>query len=225
MHNIQRKILQALLYANSLSYAKMRPAGVESNHFAYHLDQLVKSGLVAKRDKQYFLAPAGLALVDRMSQEKMVDRLQPHILTVIDITNQHGQTLLFKRAFQPYIGTFSFPLGKIHFEESIPQAATRELQEKTGLADIPLVNRGVAYLTITHNEHIISKELCHVFSGRTVGTPRLAEPSHRGSCHWADIASYQPHDFMPGFLAIKQLLATHQEFFFAEEHAVYVAQS
>lgn len=225
MHNIQRKILGNLLYAESLGYAEMRPAKVESNHYAYHLDQLVKTGLVAKRDKKYYLTPAGLAFVDRLSQEKMIERLQPHILTVIDITNDKGETLLYKRGFQPYINTLSLPLGKTHFEESIAEAAARELQEKTGLIGVPLTNRGVAYITITKGEFIISKELCHVFSGTVTGNPPLAETNRRGSCQWAKIDvhdssldSQDPNRFMPGLLAIKKLLATNKQFFFAEEH-------
>lgn len=216
MHNIQRKILGKLLYAEYLGYAEMRPAGVESNHYAYYLEQLVKAGLIAKQDRKYFLAPAGLALVDRMSQEKMVDRPQPHILTVIDITNDKGQTLLYKRGFQPYIHTLSFPLGKTHMDESVMQAATRELQEKTALTNVPLTHRGDVYVTIHQEEHLISKELCHVFSATVTGSPALPSPTQRGTCLWADIGAYQPNEFMPGFLAIKKMLASESGFFFAE---------
>ncbi|HEX9153429.1 MAG TPA: hypothetical protein VF809_01275, partial [Candidatus Saccharimonadales bacterium] len=81
MHNIQRKILSKLLYAKECNYAAMRPKGVESNHFAYHLEQLIKDRLIIKQDKSYSLSPLGLSLIDRLSQEKMVERLQPHIVT------------------------------------------------------------------------------------------------------------------------------------------------
>ncbi|HSW66789.1 MAG TPA: hypothetical protein VLI54_06650 [Bacillota bacterium] len=101
MHNIQRKILGKLLYAKWLGYAQMRPAGIESNHYAYHLDQLVRTGLVIKKDKKYSLSAQGLSAVDRMSQEEMVDRVQPRIVTAVDITTDDGQSLLFRRGFQP----------------------------------------------------------------------------------------------------------------------------
>lgn len=217
MHHIQRKILAKLLYAESLAYSQMRPTGVESNHFAYHLDQLVRAGMVAKHDKQYSLAPEGLAAVDRMSQEKMVDRLQPHILTVIDITNDHGQTLLYKRAFQPYIHKYSFPLGKTHLEESVAEAAARELQEKTGLTGIPLTQRGIVYTHVLQDGVTITKSLCHVFAAQVEGTPDIQTAAHRGSVEWADAAKFTPEQMMPGFLEIKQLLNSDQPgLFFAE---------
>jgi ADP-ribose pyrophosphatase YjhB (NUDIX family) len=218
VHNIQRQILNKLLYAESLGYAEMRPKNVESNHFAYHLDQLVHQGLVAKRERKYFLAPLGLAMVDRMSQEKMVPRQQAHILTVIDITNIRGETLLYKRAFQPYIHTYGFPLGKTHLEENIHEAAARELQEKTGLTGIALAHRGIAYVHITQDDFTISKVLCHVFSGH-VEDAKLARPNHRGSCHWVTSKEFPNLACMPGFIDIKQLLQRHpDDFFFAELH-------
>jgi hypothetical protein len=143
VHHIQRKILGKLLYAEMLSYSQARPAGVESNHFAYHLDQLVRDDIVTKEGKWYLLSPKGLALVDRMSQEKMVERLQPHILTMSKVTDPQGNTLLFRRGFQPYIHLLGFPLGKIHMEESVQAAAERELREKTGLEGSMLTQRGI----------------------------------------------------------------------------------
>jgi ADP-ribose pyrophosphatase YjhB (NUDIX family) len=217
VHHIQRKILAKLLYAESLTYSQMRPVGVESNHFAYHLEQLVHDGVVNKKDKQYFLTPEGLSQVDRLSQEKMVDRVQPHILTVIDITNAKGETLLFKRAFQPYIYKFGFPLGKTHLEETVETAAVRELQEKTGLDDIPLVQRGIVYVHVKQRDVTITKALCHVFSGQVKEALAVNPPLHRGSCYWEEVSTLPTTDFMPGFLDIKKLLQNDKPgLFFAE---------
>jgi ADP-ribose pyrophosphatase YjhB (NUDIX family) len=221
VHHIQRKILKKLLYAESLHYAAMRPEGVESNHFAYHLDKLLAEGLITKQDKQYKLAASGLAFVDRLSQEKMVDHLQPHIVTAIDISNDAGQTLLFKRAFQPYIHKFGFPLGKTDYGETVAAAASREVFEKTGLTDVPLVQRGIVYVEAKLGGVVISKILCHVFQATTIiaGTP-TAQPSiaGRGECVWIDSTQLSPEACMPGFMAIKALLATSPDdhLFFAE---------
>ena len=180
MHYIQRKILGRLLYAESLNYASMRPDDVESNHFAYHLDQLVKSGLIAKEEKLYSLSIAGLGAVDRLSHARMADRLQPHIVTAIDLVAANGQTLLYKRNFQPYIYRVGFPLGKMHHEESVLQAAERELLEKTGLNGIPLAHRGMVYIDSRQGGQTISKILCHVFHGEVeapLATVPASEPA------------------------------------------------
>jgi 8-oxo-dGTP pyrophosphatase MutT (NUDIX family) len=218
VHYIQRKILGKLLYADALSYAAMKPHGVESNHYAYHLEQLQKEGLVKKHDKLYALSPRGLHVIDRMSQEVMVERLQPHIVTAIDITNAQGQTLLFKRSFQPYIHRFGFPLGKIHYEEDIYRAAERELYEKTSLTGVPLRQRGMVYVEASQEGTVISKILCHVFDGVLEGAPRVTpDLSHRGESVWLDHRTLTANDTMPGFFAIKKLFAgTSDALFFAE---------
>src|SRR5581483_11454279 len=138
MHHIQRKILQQLMYAASLNYAKMRPAGVESNQFAYHLDQLIHEGLIAKDRRSYSLTDKGLALVDRSSHKDIRVRLQPHIVTSLYITNDQGQMLLYEHRFQPYLNLYGPPQGRLHYAEHIADAAQRELFEKTGLVDVPL---------------------------------------------------------------------------------------
>lgn len=217
MHYIQRKILGKLLYAESLSYSAMRPEGIESNHYAYHLEQLIKDGLVVKHDSQYTLSVSGLRLVDRMSQERMTDRLQPHIVTAIDITNAAGQTLVFKRKFQPYIHRLGFPLGKTHYEESLFDVAKRELREKTGLEGISLTHRGLIYVTTVQDDLTISKIACHVFQGRAEES-LLVKPDaeHRGECFWLDHTTLGASDVMPGFFAIKELLKTSEGLFFDE---------
>lgn len=219
VHHIQRKILAKLLYAVSLPYARLRPDGVESNHFAYHLEQLLAAKLVSKYDRQYSLTPKGLAEIDRMSHANMTDRLQPHIVTAIDITSQNGKTLLFKRNFQPYIYRLGFPLGKTHYHERIADAAVRELQEKTGLVGVPLMQRGIVYITARQQGEIISKILCHVFSG-------MAEPgglppkTERGECVWMDTGVLNPSELMPGFTEIKALLRQHPDQLFFDEITV-----
>lgn len=216
MHNIQRRILEKLLYAEALPYAKMRPERVESNHFAYHLDQLLRSQLICKNQRSYTLSPGGLAFVDRLSQEKMVERTQPHIVTVIDVTNDQGKTLLYKKNFQPFIHRIGYPKGKLHADETIEQAAKRELLEKSGLDGISLVHRGILYVEVRQQDFTISKMLCHLFEGKSNKQPIQVNPK-RGESFWGDPSSYSEAELMPAFNKMKYLLTTKKQFFFSEE--------
>jgi 8-oxo-dGTP pyrophosphatase MutT (NUDIX family) len=220
VHYIQSKILQELLYVPNSSYASLRPAGVESNHFAYHLEQLLKDAFIVKDGKQYTLSPAGLAYIDRLSHGKMVRRLQPHIVTAIDITTPDGQTLLFKRNFQPYLYLLGFPLGKIHYAESIGDAAVRELQEKTNLTGVPLTHRGMVYIEACQQGVTISKVLYHVFHGEVAAPLPTYTPPLRGVCQWADHRKFDESMLMPGFLRVKQLLDVKDGLFFDEIIAI-----
>jgi ADP-ribose pyrophosphatase YjhB (NUDIX family) len=220
VHNIQRKILAKLLYAESLNYAQMRPERVESNHFAYHLDQLVKAKIVGKKDKAYFLTSEGLAFVDRMSQEKMVDRVQPHIITAIDLTTPDGKTLLFQRNFQPYMNLIGFPLGKLHYSEPVQVAAVRELEEKTGLTNIPLTHRGMVYVQASMKKVVIGRVLYHVFHAEVAEELPTVTPANRGETYWADHRALDSTKLMPGFLRIKELLQTSPHELFFDEISV-----
>jgi ADP-ribose pyrophosphatase YjhB (NUDIX family) len=217
VHHIQRKILSQLMFAKSLGYAQMRPAGVESNHFAYHLEQLMRAGLIAKDERSYTLTSEGLALADRLSHDNMAVRVQPHIVTSIHLTNDAGQTLLYRHAFQPYLDVYGVPQGRLHYEEHIAQAAARELEEKAGLTDIPLTHRGMAYVYTSKKGVDVSKILIHVFSGTVTGTPALAGPTSKGVCSWVDPAKLSKAAWMPGYQEIRKLLADNPSvLFFAE---------
>lgn len=217
MHNIRRKILDRLFYERSLGYAQLRPAGIESNHFAYHLDQLIREGLIAKADRAYTLTTKGLALADKMSHDNLAVRVQPHIVTSIHIVNEAGQYLLYKHAFQPYIDKYGPPQGRLHYAETIMQAATRELAEKTGLKGVPLRHRGMAYVKASRGDEVISKILIHVFTGVVKGTPPLCEPTKKGSCSWGVASKLKAAECMPGFRKIQKLLEIHgDELFFVE---------
>ena len=46
--------------------------------------------------------------------------------------------LLIRRSTPPYEGCWAFPGGYMEIDETLEQAVARELQEETGLSDIPL---------------------------------------------------------------------------------------
>lgn len=49
------------------------------------------------------------------------------------VTNKKGELLLVKRAIEPYKGEWSIPGGFMEFDETLPEAGSRELKEETGL--------------------------------------------------------------------------------------------
>jgi ADP-ribose pyrophosphatase YjhB (NUDIX family) len=209
------------MYASTLGYAQMRPAGVESNHFAYHLDQLVKAGYIGKEDRNYFLTSKGKALTDRTSHEKMDVRIQPQIVTSVFVTNEQGETLMFKHNFQPYLDLYGTPQGRLHFDEKVGEAAKRELKEKTGLEGVELTHRGVVYVHTVDGQETVSKLLTHVFSGTVTGKPELTASPKSGEPVWVESSSLEAGRCMPGFKDIEAMLAKNDsQLFFAEIDSV-----
>ena len=82
MHYIQNKILYNLTLNEKARYSQLRPPEIESNHFIYHLKQLMIEKLVNKRtDGTYTLSSSGKAYVDRVSLSSFRLRSQPKIVT------------------------------------------------------------------------------------------------------------------------------------------------
>jgi ADP-ribose pyrophosphatase YjhB (NUDIX family) len=194
----------------------MRPVGIESNHFAYHLDQLLRAGLIKKDGRLYSFTDKGLALADKVSHDSMAPRTQPQIVTTIYITNDAGLILIYEHAFQPYRGLSGPPQGRLHYEEHVADAARRELADKSGLSDVELTHRGIAYIHATRQGADISKLLSHVFTGTVLGNPELSHQSSDGSCSWMDAALLHEAESMPGFAEVHALLAASDQFFFTE---------
>ena len=200
MHHIQKQILQKLIYKPSLGFAELRPEGIESNHFMYHLRQLINEGYIEKTTKGYCLSKSGKSYADRLSLKDYKPRIQPKIVTLIVLKKPSGEHLLYKRAHQPFFGKIGFPYGKIHLGESIAEAANRELEEKTGLiATLRLI--GDAYVTVYEDGELLSQMLAHVFVGK-YRTGEIQNRSNKGKSFWADINKSKSKQYIPGFLDI-----------------------
>jgi 8-oxo-dGTP pyrophosphatase MutT (NUDIX family) len=132
MHYIQRHILDQLIRHKFRRNSEMRPEGVESNLYQYHLGRMLAEGYVVKTDDGYTLGFKGLEYADLHSISLMRAREQPKLVTILLIQNKAGDVLLQQRSKQPFIEQYNLPSGKIHKAESYLDAARRELNERLG---------------------------------------------------------------------------------------------
>ncbi len=216
MHYIQQKVLHTLTLTDKARYSQIRPPDIESNHFIYHLKQLMIEKLVTKReDGTYSLSNQGKAYADKVSLSNFRLRSQPKIVNLIACKNSKGEYLLYKRKHQPFIGLSGFPYGKIHLGEPIGQSSERELSEKTNLKT-KLSYRGDVYVTVFEGETLITQTLFHVHTG---SNPRgtLKEETPIGYCYWAKVDEQKRTKYFPGFMEIYRLLKRNpKQRFFAE---------
>jgi len=163
-HHIQKHIIDVLMYVEVARFRDLRPDRTDTNLFTYHLNALVKSGMVAKVSGGYSLSTIGLSYVDRVSTEKKTIRSQPKIITMLLIQNSEGDVLLQKRSKQPYINAWTLPYGKLHIDDpSVIVAAKREAKEKLGLDDQEMRHAGDCYIRVKTGDEILSTTLAHVF--------------------------------------------------------------
>jgi ADP-ribose pyrophosphatase YjhB (NUDIX family) len=199
-----------LTYHETARFAHLRPPRTDSNLFSYHLKALLKEDLVRKEDKQYSLSPAGLFYVDRISLEKFEPRLQPKLITLAILTNQKGELALTQRTKQPFIGKYGLPSGKIHLNESLHEAASREVVEKTGLQAKDLGHVGDCYIHVSQEETLISSVYAHVFTGKVI------DHSESGIVLWRSPTDLEGLSLQPGLHEILAAVTKGEKRFFAE---------
>lgn len=137
-HHIQREIIDRLMRAESVRFKDLKPLGMESNIFMYHLKQLIKQNLVTKIEGGYTLAPFGLSYVDNLNTTEKKLQSQPKIIAIAAIRTQTGQWLMAERKIQPFIRKYMLISGRQHLGETAQEHSIREVQEKLGITVAPM---------------------------------------------------------------------------------------
>lgn len=163
-HHIQKHIIGVLIHQKYARFRDLRPPGVDTNLYSYHLKAMQKDGWVEKTLEGYTLTQDGLAYVDRVSLKKLNIRSQPKIISMLVVQNSDGDVLLMRRTKQPYIDTWTLPYGKTHIEDiSILDGAKREWSEKIGGEPLFITHAGDCYIRVRQDKKVISSTLAHVF--------------------------------------------------------------
>jgi ADP-ribose pyrophosphatase YjhB (NUDIX family) len=210
-HHIQKDIFIRLGKASHLRFSELKPEGMESNLFMYHLKQLIAQKLVEKDAEGYKLAPAGLTYLDSFSFRTNSPRKQPKIISILALKNTAGKWLLARRKYQPYIGEYMFVSGKQRFGEQPETHALREMQEKLGFTT-PMTRRGLLDIRISKDDTLITHVLGHVYEA----TVDMAEPpaeTHQFSFIWDDPSNPQLR-LLPGTAELYERLLNSRELFF-----------
>jgi ADP-ribose pyrophosphatase YjhB (NUDIX family) len=116
----------------------MRPTGLDSDVFKFHLRKLVHQKLVEKQsDGQYALTLRGKEFANNLSRTDFTVQKQPKLSVAIIAKKQtsDGVVYLFqKRQRNPYYGFWGILTGPIQWGEQIEETAKREFEKQTGLS-------------------------------------------------------------------------------------------
>lgn len=138
-HTIQKQILTRLMARpDGCRYRDMRPANIENDLYNYHLQQLVKLGLVGKYGNTYKLSPDGhryILDIQPMDITGMVaDKFKLAALALVLRETHDGlETLYQTRGYAPSAGSQQIIGGSIRKGELVTKAAQRRLREEAGL--------------------------------------------------------------------------------------------
>jgi ADP-ribose pyrophosphatase YjhB (NUDIX family) len=103
-----------------------------NNTFSYHLKKLLEKGYVTLEVDGYHATRKALKSL-HFEQAQGERRIGPRTISMIYVTNSQGQVLLIKRQNEPFKHWYGIPSGLIHQNETLQEAAQRELFEKTTL--------------------------------------------------------------------------------------------
>jgi predicted transcriptional regulator len=138
LHRAQASILRSLRYSNAARYsALMRPTGLESDVFKFHLRKLVHQKFIDKDEQgEYFLTPSGKEFANNLSKVNLAVQKQPKLSVAIIASKETPSGtvyLLQKRKRNPFYGFWGFITGPVQWGSSIEETAAYELKKQTGL--------------------------------------------------------------------------------------------
>lgn len=207
-HHIQAELFAKLRSNPSLRFKDLKDPELESSQFMYHLRELIKRKLVEKRaDGQYCLTADGVALAQQFSSETGNLRVSPLSYTLIFLRSKNGRWYILKRSKHPYIGMYACISGKIHMNETLEQAATRELHDFTGGAvNSPLQYIGYVSVLIQRGKQCthITGPIWFADNVDEVPLPIL----RRGIPCWDDWQKLDYKQFIPGWKEIVEMIET-----------------
>jgi hypothetical protein len=133
---IQNYILSKLKNAKSLRYSELQPEKIPNDLFNYHLQFLVKKGLIEKVEDGYSLSHTGIKHVadPYSSKDAITSLFKINVITVVSrIVDGKIEILNQIRKSNPSYGKVGVMGGVVLKGELIEPAATRKLKQETGL--------------------------------------------------------------------------------------------
>lgn len=151
LHDTQGHILKTLLLCESARFSDLRPEKMTSDHFTFHLNRMVETGIVEKlADGMYQLTLAGKEFANRFDIDSGVPKTEKQAkLTVLVAAERFvdgkREYVMQTRQKHPFFGFKGFVTGKIKIGESVVETAARELEEETGLISKEITQKSVCH--------------------------------------------------------------------------------
>ena len=133
---IQNYILSKLKNAKALRYSELQPEKTPNDLFNYHLQQLVKKSFVIKSEEGYSLSDVGVKYVADPfpTNDSITSLFKINVITIVSRKNGNTIEILNQvRTSNPSYGKVGVMGGVVRKGEMIEVAATRKLEEETGL--------------------------------------------------------------------------------------------
>jgi len=129
---VRDRVFHYLIHHPEAKFSELLDKSMPSNKFTYHLNEMIKEGLIEKVNDGYSLTTKGKNLESDIDGATGKKRQKPFVALLL-VVKADDKFLLYHRLKEPYYGFYGFPGAKLDFGEEILTAANRELKEETGL--------------------------------------------------------------------------------------------
>jgi 8-oxo-dGTP pyrophosphatase MutT (NUDIX family) len=136
IHEFQISILRELLFKPQARFRDLKKVDTTNDHFSFHINHLVKEGLVKKTNGKYSLTDEGKEFANRMDTDALRLERQAKVgvaLHAVRWRNGKTEYLVHQRLKEPFYGWYGSHSGKIRWGENPYITAKREFLEETGL--------------------------------------------------------------------------------------------
>jgi predicted transcriptional regulator len=139
LHKAQYIILRDLRYAKHARYNQLlKPTGLESDVFKFHVRSLLKSGYIRRTDEgTYHLTLKGKEYANNLDKTQRSVQKQPKVsLIIIAMKSDPEDNIQFlcqQRKRMPFMNYWGLISGPVKWGESFEDAAARELYKQTAL--------------------------------------------------------------------------------------------
>lgn len=186
MNWIQKHALSVLMRSAVASLKEMRPEGVDSNLFSYHIHYLKSNNIIEIVSRgQYQLTAKGMRVVGKFGSQTGTEANDVKAVIVLYSTRAK-EVLLFKWSRHPYFGVYTLPHDRYDFGSSLQDALTEAVHDKLGItleqAKLTYCKSGI--ISIFHDEEQISCMSAHVY---TVDSDLITPKETRnGTLEWIE---------------------------------------
>jgi ADP-ribose pyrophosphatase YjhB (NUDIX family) len=182
----QREILsKCSFFPSGAKYSELAIKDIDDDLFNYHLQQLVKVGLLSKNDKIYILTEKGKSLVTNIDEVSKEVPPKYKVSVYMCVVNDDS-ILLHRRLKHPQFGYVGLPSGKIAYGERILDTANREFNEETHLDTTFQIIGNLRQIRRNASGQVIEDGVFYVcFANKFTGT--LQESFQEGENFWCKI--------------------------------------
>ena len=158
---LQNQILKKFYNSRKLKFSELNE-NFPTNKFSYYIGQLVKNGLIKKRNNFYEITDKGEEFICYLDKYENFSSIKQPIHDVLLLPKKGNKYLVQKRTKRPFLGV-SIPIGgKIKNGEGLFETAERKLKEDTGFSG-DLYFKGIVDVKSIKNNEVHLHHILNVF--------------------------------------------------------------